>query len=173
MMSQDCPCELPPLVYSCLKLASVIASLATSSVSSGSVCALCTYTGPTTSRLSAFRIREPSSARHLLFGSSSLKDSWIMGRSGSVEAPTRIRSCTSSDRYPCLIGDGCLYHLSHQVPMMLPLMLQPQPFFLSLLDCIWCNSSVQPEAVLQPFLNFRCSSANSIASSAPAASTLI
>ena len=56
--------------------------------------------------------------------------------------------------------------------MMLPLMLQPQPFFLSLLDCIWCNSSVQPEAVLQPFLNFRCSSANSIASSAPAASTL-
>ena len=43
MMSQDCPCELPPLVHSCLKLASVIASLATSSVSSGSICALCTY----------------------------------------------------------------------------------------------------------------------------------
>ena len=59
-MSQDCPCELPPLVHPRIKACLLIASLATSSVTLVSIYTIhCTYAGPAPAGL-------PSSLHSLL-----------------------------------------------------------------------------------------------------------
>ena len=49
-MSQDCPCELPPLVHSCLKLASSLLPSTLLLYPRAPSVRLCTYAGPTSCR---------------------------------------------------------------------------------------------------------------------------